>query len=188
MRRRETRTEEAARHADQGSDSPCNGRRLEPGRGHRTQTGGERRQFAILDLQAERGQAVAAEFGGHFAECDVADEASTEAALTACESALGAPRILINCAGIGPTQKTTSRGRSHDLALFGKVIRVNLIGTFNVTRLVATTMVALELMENGELGMTLPIARDLADQGVRVVTIAPGIFETPLLATLPDPV
>ncbi len=174
-------------------------------------------KVAILDLQAERGQAVAAELGGHFAECDVSDEASTEAALAACEAALGAPRILINCAGIGPAQKTTSRGRPHDLALFDKVIRVNLIGTFNVTRLVATTMVALEPMENGErgvvintasvaaydgqigqvayaaskggiVGMTLPIARDLADQGVRVVTIAPGIFETPLLATLPDPV
>ena len=165
MRRREPRTEEAARHADQGSDSLCHGRRLGPGRGHGTRTGGERHQFAILDLQAERGQAVAAELGGHFAECDVADEASTEAALAVCESALGAPRILINCAGIGPAQKTTSRGRPHDLALFDKVIRVNLIGTFNITRLVATTMVALEPMENGERGVVINTASVAAYDG-----------------------
>ena len=174
-------------------------------------------RVAVLDLQAERGGRVAAELGGHFATCDVADEASTAAALEAAQAALGAPRILINCAGIGPAQKTTSRGRAHDLALFDKVIRVNLIGTFNVTRLVATAMAELEPLEHGERGvvintasvaaydgqigqaayaaskggivaMTLPIARDLADLGIRVVTIAPGIFETPLLATLPEAV
>ncbi len=174
-------------------------------------------RVAVLDLQAERGGRVAAELGGHFATCDVADEASTAAALEAAQAALGAPRILINCAGIGPAQKTTSRGRAHDLPLFDKVIRVNLIGTFNVTRLVATAMAELEPLEHGERGvvintasvaaydgqigqaayaaskggivaMTLPIARDLADLGIRVVTIAPGIFETPLLATLPEAV
>ena len=173
--------------------------------------------IAILDLQAEHGERVAAELDGHFSACDVADETSTTAALEAAQAALGAPRILINCAGIGPAQKTTSRGRPHDLALFEKVIRVNLIGTFNVTRLAATAMAELEPLAEGERGvvintasvaaydgqigqaayaaskggivaLTLPMARDLADLGIRVVTIAPGIFSTPLLATLPDSV
>jgi NAD(P)-dependent dehydrogenase (short-subunit alcohol dehydrogenase family) len=174
-------------------------------------------KVAILDLQRERGEAVAAELGGVFAECDVADEAKTMAAIAAAKEALGPPRILINCAGIGPAAKTVSRGEPHSLDLFNKVIQVNLVGTFNATRLAAVEMVALEPLADGErgviintasvaaydgqigqvaysaskggiVGMTLPIARDLADKGVRVVTIAPGIFQTPLLDTLPDKV
>jgi len=174
-------------------------------------------KVAILDLQAEKGEAVAAEVGGVFVVCDVADAAKAVAAFEAAKTALGAPRILVNCAGIGPAQRTTSRGRPHDFGLFSKVIQVNLIGTFNCIRLAATEMAALQPLAQGErgvvintasvaaydgqigqaaysaskggiVGMTLPIARDLADLGVRVVTIAPGIFETPLLATLPDKV
>jgi NAD(P)-dependent dehydrogenase (short-subunit alcohol dehydrogenase family) len=174
-------------------------------------------KVAILDLQRDKGEAVAAELGGVFAECDVADEAKTQAAIAAAKAALGPPRILINCAGIGPAAKTVSRGEPHPLELFGKVIQVNLIGTFNVTRLTAVEMVGLEPLADGERGviintasvaaydgqigqvayaaskggivaMTLPIARDLADKGVRVVTIAPGIFQTPLLDTLPEKV
>ncbi len=174
-------------------------------------------KVAILDLQREKGEAVAAELGGVFAECDVADEAKTQAAIATAKEALGPPRILINCAGIGPAAKTVSRGKPHPLDLFTKVIAVNMIGTFNATRLAAVEMVAQEPLADGERGvvintasvaaydgqigqvayaaskggivaMTLPIARDLADKGVRVVTIAPGIFQTPLLDTLPDKV
>ena len=174
-------------------------------------------KVAILDLQAEKGEAVAAALGGVFVECDVASEAAMLKAMAIAKEAIGPPRILINCAGIGPAAKTTSRGAAHSLDLFQKVIEVNLVGTFNATRLAATEMVTLEPLADGERGviiatasvaafdgqvgqvaysaskggivaMTLPIARDLADKGVRVVTIAPGIFETPLLATLPDKV
>jgi NAD(P)-dependent dehydrogenase (short-subunit alcohol dehydrogenase family) len=172
-------------------------------------------RVAILDLQEEKGRAVAAELAGVFARCDVADEASTLAAFAEAKAAVGAPRILINCAGIGPAQRTTGRNGPHDLGLFAKVIQVNLIGSFNCIRLAATEMVALEPLAEGErgvivntasvaafdgqigqaaysaskggiVGMTLPIARDLADRGIRVVTIAPGIFATPLLETLPE--
>jgi NAD(P)-dependent dehydrogenase (short-subunit alcohol dehydrogenase family) len=172
-------------------------------------------RVAILDLQEEKGEAVAGELGGVFARCDVADEGSAVAAFDKAKAAVGAPRILVNCAGIGPAARTTGRNGPHDLGLFAKVIQVNLIGTFNCIRLAATEMSALEPLGDGErgvivntasvaafdgqigqaaysaskggiVGMTLPIARDLADRGIRVVTIAPGIFETPLLASLPD--
>ena len=174
-------------------------------------------KVAILDLQAEKGSAVAAELAGVFVECDIADEENSVAAFAAAKEALGAPRILINCAGIGGAQKTTSRGKPHDLAQFSNVIQVNLIGTFNCTRLAATEMVELEPLADGErgviintasvaafdgqigqaaysaskggiVGMTLPIARDLAADGIRVNTIAPGLFDTPLLHGLPDDV
>jgi len=172
-------------------------------------------RIAVLDLQREKGEAVAAALDGVFVACDVTDGDGAVAAFAEAKKALGAPRILVNCAGVGPAQRTTSRGRPHDLAQFAKVIQVNLIGTFNCIRLAATEMVEQEPLADGErgvilntasvaafdgqvgqaaysaskggiVGMTLPIARDLADKGVRVVTIAPGIFETPLLATLPD--
>ncbi|MDP6706770.1 MAG: 3-hydroxyacyl-CoA dehydrogenase [Alphaproteobacteria bacterium] len=187
------------------------------GEGTARELAGAGAKVAILDLQRERGEAVAAELGGIFAECDVADEAKTQAAIAVAKEAVGPPRILINCAGIGPASKTVSRGEPHSLELFNKVIQVNLVGTFNATRLAAVEMIGLEPLADGErgviintasvaaydgqigqvaysaskggiVGMTLPIARDLADKGVRVVTIAPGIFQTPLLDTLPDKV
>lgn len=174
-------------------------------------------KVAILDVQAERGAAVAAEIGGIFCDCDVTSDESATAAFAAVREQLGAPRILVNCAGTGIGVKTTSRGQPHPLDQFNRIIQINLVGTFNSIRLAATDMVELEPMADGErgviintasvaaydgqigqaayaaskggvVGMTLPIARDLADKGVRVVTIAPGLFSTPLLHGLPDDV
>ena len=172
-------------------------------------------KVALLDMQEDKGAAVAEETGAFFQKCDVTSEDDVTAALEAVKAEMGVPRILINCAGIGGAKKTTSRGEAHPLDLFQRVITVNLIGTFNCIRLTATQMVDLEPLEDGErgviintasvaayegqigqaayaaskggiVGMTLPVARDLADKGIRVCTIAPGIFETPLLGTLPD--
>jgi NAD(P)-dependent dehydrogenase (short-subunit alcohol dehydrogenase family) len=174
-------------------------------------------KVALLDMQEDKGAAVAKETGAFFKKCDVTSEDDVTAALEAVKAELGVPRILINCAGIGGAKKTTSRGEAHPLDHFQRIITVNLIGTFNCIRLTATEMVNLEPLEDGErgviintasvaaydgqigqaayaaskggiVGMTLPIARDLADKGIRVCTIAPGIFETPLLGTLPEDV
>lgn len=174
-------------------------------------------KVALFDLNADRGKALAEELGGIFCECNVADAESATAAFKTAREAHGMARVLINCAGIGAANKTTSRGEPHPLDIFTRVINVNLIGTFNCIRLASTDMVTLEPMEDGErgaivntasvaafdgqigqaaysaskggiVGMTLPIARDLADKGVRVNTIAPGLFATPLLHGLPDDV
>ncbi len=174
-------------------------------------------KVAILDIQDERGEAVAAELGGVFCHCDVTSEESAIAAFAKAKEANGAVRILVNCAGTGIAVKTTSRGAPHPLDAFRKLIELNLIGTFNCIRLAATEMAAEEPLADGErgviintasvaafdgqigqaaysaskggvAGMTLPIARDLADKGVRVNTIAPGLFATPLLHGLPDTV
>ncbi len=172
-------------------------------------------KVAIFDLNMEMGEALADEIGGLAVECDVADEDSAVAAFAKAREAHGPARILVNCAGIGPAAKTVSRGQPHPYAQFAKVIGVNLIGTFNCIRLAAADMAGLDPLTDGErgvivntasvaawdgqigqaayaaskggiVGMTLPVARDLANLGVRVCTIAPGLFDTPLLHSLPD--
>lgn len=173
---------------------------------------------AIFDLDAERGQAQAEALGGLFVAVDVSDPASVAQGIAAVEGRFGTPRVLVNCAGIGPAAKTVSRGEAHDPALFAKVIGINLIGTFNCAAQVAARMVAADPVDadgargvivntasvaaydgqigqiayaaskGGVVGMTLPMARDLADKGIRVCTIAPGLFLTPLLQGLPEEV
>ena len=174
-------------------------------------------QIAIWDIQEDKGLEIAKEVGGVFCNCDVTSEESVIAAMEETKEALGVGRILVNCAGTGIAIKTSSRGEAHPLDQFQRIININLIGTFNCIRLATTAMIELEPMDHGErgvvintasvaaydgqigqaaysaskggiVGMTLPIARDLADKGIRVCTIAPGIFETPLLGTLPDDV
>jgi NAD(P)-dependent dehydrogenase (short-subunit alcohol dehydrogenase family) len=170
----------------------------------------------ILDLNAERGEALAAELGdrARFVHADVTREEAVTVALEAAQP-MGVLRVVVNCAGIVAGAKTISKGAAHPLALFEKVVRVNLIGTFNVIRLAALAMSSNDPTSSGErgviintasvaafdgqigqvaysaskaaiAGMTLPIARDLAREGIRVVSIAPGVFETPMLAALPE--
>lgn len=170
----------------------------------------------IVDLNAEKGEALAAELGDGvvFAETNVSDAGQVQAAVDAARE-LGDLRIAVSCAGIGPAAKTVGRSGPHDLDMYRKVIEVNLIGTFNVLRLSAAAMTENEPNDDGErgvvvntasiagiegqigqvayssskggvIGMTLPAARDLMKNGVRVVTIAPGTFDTPLLAGLPE--
>lgn len=172
-------------------------------------------KVAILDLNEDLGQKMAKELGGVFAKCNVADEASVVAAFETAKAAHGPARVLVNCAGIGIAAKTTSKGEPHALDMFQRVISVNLIGTFNCIRIAATEMAAQDPTENGDrgvivntasvaafdgqigqaaysaskggvVGMTLPIARDLMNDGIRVCTIAPGLFGTPMLQSLPD--
>jgi NAD(P)-dependent dehydrogenase (short-subunit alcohol dehydrogenase family) len=173
---------------------------------------------ALFDLNEERGEAVAAELGGVFAKVDVSDPESVRAGFAKVRAVQGQERVLMNCAGIGPAAKTVSKGVAHDPALFMKAITINLGGSFNCASQAAEGMVAAEaLNEDGErgaiintasvaaydgqvgqvayaaskggiVGMTLPMARDLSRDGVRVNTIAPGIFLTPLLHQLPQEV
>ena len=169
----------------------------------------------IADVQAERGQALAAELGAgtRFAKCDVTSEADGQATVQAAITDFGALQGLINCAGIAVGEKTVGKDGPHNLAAFSRVIQVNLIGSFNMIRLAATQMVkgqpnaagergvivntasvaafdgqigqaAYSASKGGIVGMTLPVARDLSREGIRVCTIAPGIFETPLLKGL----
>lgn len=174
-------------------------------------------KVAIFDMNTELAEKVASEIGGVACITNVADDSSVEAAFDKAREAHGAARILVNCAGIGPAAKTYSSKGMHPLDKFEQVIAVNLVGTFNCLRRASADMAALEPMESGErgicintasvaaydgqigqaayaaskggiVGMTLPVARDLASIGVRVVTIAPGLFETPLLKSLPDDV
>lgn len=168
-------------------------------------------RVAIADLNEERGAALAGEIGGTFAKADVTDEAQVRAAV---ESA-GELRLAVSCAGIGWAERTVKKDGPAALQPFETVVRVNLIGTFNVLRLAAAAMLANEPDEGGEcgvilntasiaaydgqigqiayaaskggiVGLTLPAARDLASARVRVCTIAPGLFDTPLLAALPE--
>ncbi|MBX7200653.1 MAG: SDR family NAD(P)-dependent oxidoreductase [Rhodospirillaceae bacterium] len=172
-------------------------------------------KVALIDMNAEGCAKVAAEIKGLALACDITDAASTENALKQASDAHGPARLVVNCAGIAPAAKVVGKNGAHDLALFRKVIEVNLIGTFNVLRLAAAAMAALDPLDEGErgvivntasiagfegqmgqvayaaskggvIGLTLPAARDLARNGVRVVTIAPGLVETPLFAGL-DP-
>jgi 3-hydroxyacyl-CoA dehydrogenase / 3-hydroxy-2-methylbutyryl-CoA dehydrogenase len=171
----------------------------------------------IADLNPEKGEALADELGegARFVEADVIEADPVEAAVAAAAEADGGLRISVCCAGIGWAQRTAGRQGPHDLEIFHNVIKVNLLGTFNVLRLAAATMVDNEPDSGGErgvcvntasiaafdgqigqvaysaskggiVGLTLPAARDLASRGVRVVTIAPGTFDTPLLAALPE--
>ncbi|WP_422031231.1 SDR family NAD(P)-dependent oxidoreductase [Reyranella sp.] len=171
-------------------------------------------RVAIFDLQDELGEQKAKEIGGLFVKTNVADAASVEASVKTVVEKLGAPRVVVNCAGIGRSGRTISKSGPHDLAMFSQVIQVNLIGTFNVIRIAAYAMSQAEPLDGGErgvivntasvaafdgqigqaaysaskggvVGMTLPIARDLASLGVRVCTIAPGLFLTPMMMSLP---
>jgi len=174
-------------------------------------------KVAIFDLNAERGEAVAKSIKGMFANVNVSEEDSVMAGLNQAAEAHGEARILVNCAGIAIGQKTTSRGEAHTLSDFERVIKVNLVGSFNCIRLAATRMAALDMInaeergviistasvaafdgqigqaaysasKGGIVGMTLPIARDLARNAIRVMTIAPGIFHTPLMDNMPPEV
>ncbi|MFD4196392.1 3-hydroxyacyl-CoA dehydrogenase [Amycolatopsis thermoflava] len=176
---------------------------------------GKGAKVVIVDLPSSQGEAVAKELGDGvvFAAADVTDEAQVSAALDAAE-ALGTLRIAVNCAGIGNAHKTVGKQGPFPLDGFVKVINVNLVGTFNVIRLAAERIAKAEpageergvivntasvaafdgqigqaaysASKGGIVGMTLPIARDLASLKIRVVTIAPGLFHTPLFATLPE--
>ncbi len=176
-------------------------------------------KVAVLDVNAEGAQRVAADVKGIACRCDIADSASVTAALDAAEAAFGsAPRIVMNIAGIGTAKRVIQKdGSAAPLEDFERVIRVNLIGTYNVTRLAAARIAKLAPLEDNErgvmvntasvaaydgqvgqeaysaskggiVGMTLPLARDLAQFGIRVMTIAPGLFQTPLMLQLPEEV
>jgi NAD(P)-dependent dehydrogenase (short-subunit alcohol dehydrogenase family) len=171
----------------------------------------------IADLNAEKGEALAAELGAgaSFVEADVTDEAAVASAVERAAAAAGGLRVSVCCAGIGWAERVAHKGGPHNLEFFSNVIKVNLIGTFNVLRHAAAAMsenepdgegergvcvntasiaaydgqigqIAYAASKGGIVGMTLPAARDMASRGVRVVTIAPGLFDTPLLAALPE--
>ena len=171
-------------------------------------------KVVIADLQAEAGEKLAKELGGIYCKCDVTSEADGKAAVEATVKAFGGIHVLVNCAGIGVAERTIGKEAPHDLARFTKVISINLIGTFNMIRLSADAMAkagpnaagergviintasvaaydgqigqaAYSASKGGIVGMTLPIARDLSRNGIRVVTIAPGLFLTPMLLGLP---
>lgn len=173
-------------------------------------------KVVIADMNAERGEAVASEIGGVYLRCDVSNEADGQA-VVAKATTLGKLVGLINCAGIAPAEKTVGKNGPHSLAVYTKTIMVNLVGTFNMIRLAADAMsknepeptgergvlistasvaaydgqigqAAYSASKGGVVGMTLPIARDLARSGIRNMTIAPGIFGTPMLFTMPQEV
>ena len=172
-------------------------------------------KVAILDVNGEAARAVAAAIGGLGIASDVTSRQRAAAAVAEARAQHGAARILVNCAGIGPARRIVGRDGPQPLEDFAKVITVNLIGTFNAMRLAAADMQSLAPLEDGErgvivstasvaaydgqvgqaayaaskggvVGMTLPIARDLSRELIRVVTIAPGLFKTPLLGSLPE--
>ena len=172
-------------------------------------------RVAILDHNIEGARRVASELGGLALQCDVSSADSAEAAVAEAASRHGPARILINCAGVAPAQKILSRNGLMPLADFRRAIEINLIGTFNILRLFADAAAKLEPLEGGErgvavntasvagyegqigqtayasskagvIGLTLPAARELAQVGIRVCAIAPGIFETPMLRGLPE--
>ena len=169
----------------------------------------------IADVNTEKGQALADELGLRFVSCDVREEDQVQAAVDAAAEADGGLRISVCCAGTGWAQRTTGSKGPHPLEPFATIVAINLIGTFNVLRLAATSMrenepdegaergvcvqtasvaayegqigqIAYSASKGGIVGMTVPAARDLAQYGIRVMTIAPGLFDTPLLALLPD--
>ena len=172
-------------------------------------------KVTLFDLNEEAGTAHAAAIGGQFVRVDVSDPASVIAGIAKAVEAYGTPRVLVNCAGIGGAAKTVSRGAAHDPALFERTIRVNLMGSFLCASQTAAQMAAADPVDadgargvivntasvaafdgqigqvayaaskGGIVGMTLPMARDLADKGIRVCTVAPGLFLTPLLDELP---
>ncbi|HEX5609915.1 MAG TPA: SDR family NAD(P)-dependent oxidoreductase [Solirubrobacterales bacterium] len=172
-------------------------------------------RVVIADLNEERGSALATEIGAEFLAADVTDAEAVQAAVERAAAADDGLRISVCCAGIGWAERLARTRGPHDLEYFSNVVKVNLIGTFNVLRLAAASMIGNEANEEGErgvcvntasiaafdgqigqiaysaskggiVGMTLPAARDMASKGVRVMTIAPGLFDTPLLAALPE--
>jgi NAD(P)-dependent dehydrogenase (short-subunit alcohol dehydrogenase family) len=174
-------------------------------------------KVAVFDLNVERGDQIATEINGAFAEVNVADETSVKDGLNKAAAVHGEARILVNCAGIVIGCKTAGNGEPHPLKDFERVIRINLIGTFNCIRLAAARMMVLDPVNDEERGvivntgsiaslegqigqaayaaskggiaaMTLPIARDLSRYGIRVMTIAPGAFRTPMMMSLPQEV
>ena len=175
-------------------------------------------QVAVLDVNLDNAQRVASEIGGIACHCDITNTESLQAAMDAAAAAHGPARILMNIAGIGSAKRVVGKdGSAAPLEDFAKVINVNLIGTYNASRLFAAACAKLDPLEDGErgvmvftasvaafdgqvgqqaysaskgglVGMTLPMARDLAQHGIRVCTIAPGLFSTPLMRTLPEPV
>ncbi len=173
-------------------------------------------KVVVADMQEEKGKSVAQEINGAFVKCDVSSEADGQAVVQQAV-ALGKLMGLVNCAGIAPAEKTVGKNGAHSLALYQKVIQVNLIGTFNMIRLAAEAMsknepeatgergviistasvaafdgqigqAAYSASKGGVVGMTLPIARDLSRNGIRNMTIAPGIFGTPMLFGMPQEV
>lgn len=173
-------------------------------------------KVVIADMQVERGESLAQEIQGTFVRCDVTSEVDAQNAISKAVS-LGALMGLVNCAGIAPAEKTIGKTGAHSLSLYQKVIAVNLIGSFNMIRLAAEAMshntpvstgergviistasvaafdgqigqAAYAASKGGIVGMTLPIARDLARNGIRNMTIAPGIFGTPMLFGMPQEV
>jgi NAD(P)-dependent dehydrogenase (short-subunit alcohol dehydrogenase family) len=175
-------------------------------------------KVAVLDVNLANAQKVAAEINGVACQCDITDSASLQAAIDAAAAAHGPARILMHIAGIGSAKRVVGKdGSPAPLEDFARVVNVNLIGTYNAARLFAAECAKLTPMEDGErgvmvftasvaafdgqvgqqaysaskagvAGMTLPMARDLAQHGIRVCTIAPGLFATPLMRTLPEPV
>jgi len=174
-------------------------------------------KVVIADVNEAAAKDTAGFLGGavRFVKCDVTDEPSTQAAVDLAASAFGAIHGLVNCAGVAPGERVVGRNGPHALASFERAVKVNLVGTFNATRLAAAKMSAQPALESGERGvivntssvasmdgqigqaayaaskagvngMTLPIARELAKFGIRVMTIAPGIFDTPMLQGMSD--
>jgi NAD(P)-dependent dehydrogenase (short-subunit alcohol dehydrogenase family) len=169
----------------------------------------------IADVNADKGQALASELGAEFVVCDVREESQVEGAVQKAAATNGPLRIAVCCAGTGWAQKVAGSKGPHPLLPFETIVQINLIGTFNVLRFAASAMIGSEPAEDGERGvcvttasiaaydgqigqiaysaskggvvaMTLPAARDLSRYGIRVNTIAPGLFDTPLLAALPE--
>ncbi len=171
-------------------------------------------KVTIFDLNTDAGEKLAGELGGHFVEVDVSDPQSVAAGFEKARQKHGQERILVNCAGIAPAAKTVSRGTAHNPDAFSKTISINLIGSFNTSSQAALGMWGTEPLSTGErgviintasvaayegqigqiayaaskggiVGMTLPMARDLASHGIRVMAIAPGIFKTPMVESFP---
>ncbi|MDR7094055.1 SDR family NAD(P)-dependent oxidoreductase [Hydrogenophaga laconesensis] len=175
-------------------------------------------KVAVLDVNLDNAKRVAADIGGIGIRCDITDTESLQAALDQAAAAHGPARILMNIAGIGTAKRVVGKdGSAAPLDDFARVINVNLIGTYNASRLFAAACAKLDPLEDGErgvmmftasvaafdgqvgqqaysaskgglVGMTLPMARDLAQHGIRVCTVAPGLFATPLMKQLPEPV
>ncbi len=175
-------------------------------------------KVAVLDVNLENAKRVAADIGGVALQCDITHTESLQTAIDQAAAAHGPARILMNIAGIGSAKRVVGKdGSAAPLEDFAKVVTVNLIGTYNASRLFAAACAKLDPLEDGErgvmvftasvaafdgqvgqqaysaskgglVGMTLPMARDLAQHGIRVCTIAPGLFSTPLMRTLPEPV
>lgn len=174
-------------------------------------------KVALFDLNAEAGEKIAAELGGTFHKTDVTDEASVQASINAAREAMGGINATVNCAGIAPAATTISKNGPHPLHTFQQTININLVGSFNVSRLAAEVMAqndpeddgargviintasvaamdgqrgqaAYAASKGGIVGLSLPMARDLARSGIRVMAIAPGIFLTPMLMGLPQEV